>query len=428
MPSEAMNKWFKSHRFALIEKELLRPIKHPMLNDTPLSVQQGQAEVFFLDSKNNERKLLKVFYDHKLPDTSYLKAVSSILPKQKAFRCGTERRVLTSVSIQKSPGGYYSSGLANWVKDSILMPQIQGQDWISVIEAIRNGQVVLYDRQRQLLCVKLANIAKILEANMISHRDFSGGNIFIDLQTLDIYLIDLDSLYHPGLTMPRGTTIGSDGYTAPFVSMDKPHLSYCPLADRFAMTLLCVEFLLINPSSPSFHEGGLFSQTELFQRRGKSISYAESELHKINPGALALFQKACKSRSFQECPSPDDWITICKVPEYCLSVNDLPEATLTLPPKKPVVKVVLPEDPWKNVKGKSVYELIQSSFNRPGTPVCGGNGRNNCCLPVENNPFVLEAPMVGTNSDSNRSVLDKNLEGAPGINITNMWEQIFRKY
>lgn len=428
MSSEVMNKWLKSNRFALIENEPLRPVKHSMLGDSPLSIQQGQAEVFFLENKNNQRKLLKKFYDHKRPDTSYLRTVSSILPKQKAFRCGTERRVLTPVSVQKSPDGYYSSGLADWIKDSVLMPEIQGQDWFSVIEAIRNRQITLEDNQRRLLCLNLVTIGKILEANMISHRDLSGGNIFIDLKTMDIYLIDLDSLYHPSLTIPQGTTIGSDGYTAPFVSMDKPHDSYCPLADRFAMALLCVEFLLINPSSPSYHEGGLFSQKELFQRYGESISYAESKLHQINPGALALFQKASKSRSFHECPPPDDWITICGVPENYLSVNDLPEATLMLPPKKPVVMISLPEDPWKNMKGKSIYELFQPSFNRFDTPVCGGAGRNPCYFPVENNPFSLESPVVGTNSDSDQSIFEENLEVFPSANITNLWEQIFRKY
>jgi len=358
MPSEAMNKWFKSHRFALIENEQLRPVQHPIVKDAVLSIQQGQAEIFYLENKTHERKLLKVFYNHKRPDTSYLRTVSTILPRHTALRCGTERRILTSKSIQKSPDCYHSAGLAKWIHDSILMPQIQGQDWISVIEAIRNKHMVLDAHQRRQLCLNLACITKILESHGISHRDFSGGNIFIDLRTLDIFLIDLDSLYHPYLIMPRGTTLGSDGYTAPFILNETVNSSFCPLADRFAMTILCVEFLLINPSSPSFHEGGLFSQEELCQRHGKTFSYVESELARLHPQALALFQKVSKSHSFQECPSPDDWIAACKIPEYCLSVDTLPEVSLTLPRKQSVVALSLPEDPWKKRKGEMNYEFI----------------------------------------------------------------------
>ena len=321
MPSDVMKTWLRSRRYAWINNEYLKPVKHPVIKDTPLSIRCGQAEVFFLKSKNGDPKILKVFYSNKLPGESYLRAISSVLPKQKAFICGLERQVLSSSSLN-SHQGYHTKALSNFLDNAVLMPQVPGQDWMSLIDEIRGKTVHLSDKQRRLIAFNLAAVTKAMEAGSISHRDYSTGNIYIDFnnQSCQIYLIDLDCPYHPSLHMPANTTIGSDGYMAPFIDLNDASSTYCCMADRFALTVLCVEFLILNPISPLVHEGGIFEQKELFQRYGNTVSYARSELKRTCPEALDLFKRALTSHSFADCPSPDEWMVLCHVPGCCLTI------------------------------------------------------------------------------------------------------------
>ncbi len=348
MPSDIVNNWLNGRKYAQIDSLRLKPREHPTAGGTPLSAQRGQAEAFYLRSENNEFWIAKKFYPNKCPDTDYLNAIGSILPQHKAFRCGTERRVLTSASLKKVTGSYYSKQLADWLENVVLMPQIGGFDWASMTERIRDREVFLSEIERSALCVNLATAVKEMEACSISHRDLSNGNIFVNPRSFEVSLIDFDSLFHPDLPMPAYTTAGSEGYTAPFVEPGDAQSTYCNLADRFALAVLCVEFLILTAESPFYHEGGVFSQEDIDRRNGATVDYAERELRKACPDALELFRRALSAGTFQDCPSPDDWIAIFRDFGCCLSVDDLPEVSFALIETVPVACVALPDNPWNN--------------------------------------------------------------------------------
>jgi len=372
MPSEPIEKWFKSKRYAQIDGQILRPIKHSQIN-APLSVQRGQAETFFLEDKDGKRWVLKIFSSNKCPNVSYLNGVSRILPNNAAFRCGTERKVLSKLSLKKDSSYYHLIKLASELENCILMPQIDGLDWATIADRIRRNETRLNETQRRLLCRNLAEAVELLERNSISHRDLSNGNVFVVPSSLGISLIDFDSVYHHSLPQPSFTTIGSEGYAAPFVDAGNISTSYCELADRFALTALCVEFLVLRPDSPFCHEGGLFTQEDLNNRNGKTISYVQTELRKSYPDALNLFNSAISSRSFGNCPAPADWIGFCENSGACLSVNSLPEITFKKSGTNSVVSVSLPDDPWKK-KGKPNHgNNLQSNYRRKPS-ASGGNG------------------------------------------------------
>jgi serine/threonine protein kinase len=129
------------------------------------------------------------------------------------------------------------------------MPRVNGFDWSTLADEIRDGSVTLNQQQRFTICKNLTRLIELLENSRCCHRDLSCGNIFIDTNTWQVYLIDWDSFYHPSLQMPRATTCGTAGYTAHLVwdngNLD-PRGTWCEHADRYALSLLNVELLLVS--------------------------------------------------------------------------------------------------------------------------------------------------------------------------------------
>ena len=81
MPNEHITRWMKSGKYAKIASMSLRPRKHPTAPDMPLSVQRGQAEVFFLEDPAQKVWILKRFGPGKLPSLEYRRRTGSILPR-----------------------------------------------------------------------------------------------------------------------------------------------------------------------------------------------------------------------------------------------------------------------------------------------------------------------------------------------------------
>ena len=95
MPAEVMQHWFQSTRPARINGARVRPVPHPRLKDTTLSIQKGQAEAHFLIAEDGESWILKKFHAQRGLDRPYLAAVGRLLPSAEGFRSGTERYVLS---------------------------------------------------------------------------------------------------------------------------------------------------------------------------------------------------------------------------------------------------------------------------------------------------------------------------------------------
>jgi serine/threonine protein kinase len=156
-----------------------------------------------------------------------------------------------------------------------------GVDWAALADALREGKAELDPPQRIALCRGLAQLVQALEAAQCAHRDLSSSNVFIEPATLALALIDFDSLFHPSLTMPANTTCGTLGYTAPW-AWRQDQLSgaatWSPAADRYALAILCAEFLLMDVGAALTAEGGMFDQDELRARQGPGVSAALARL------------------------------------------------------------------------------------------------------------------------------------------------------
>lgn len=334
MPCNVVDEWLTSGRSAWIGPHRLRPVEHALAKGKPLSSQKGQAEAFFLIDEGGTGWILKKFRQGCTLASPYLIRVATVLPKDRAFLCGTERQILTPGALQKAKGSHYSKGLDRWLEGTILMPRVRGLDWAGLADEIRDGEIVLEPPLRLTLCRNLARIVELLEAHGCAHRDLSCGNVFIEPGTGEVCLIDFDSLFHPGITMPNATTCGTEGYTAPYAwtngNLD-PGRTWCEGADRYALALLNVEMLLVGRGTKATSEGGIFQQEELKNRSGEGIDSIVAALETHYPEAAPLLLQAIRGRTPTDCPPPGAWNSLFQgVPTAAMNqpkLADLPDLT-----------------------------------------------------------------------------------------------------
>ena len=310
MAAPEVDNWLRSKRRLAVGSVELRPKPHPFLPDTAFSVSRGQAEAFHASAPDNRVWIIKKFHQGQAPDRGYLTAIRGLLPSTSAFASGTDRQLLSAADVT---GSYRPAALVGWLNGTILMPRVNGADWAMVADSLRDGDLTLPVEPRALLCRGLAQAVAALEAVDCSHRDFSSGNVFVVEQSWEIALIDWDSLYHPSLIMPPNTTGGTEGYIAPFVWADasvSAAATWQPRADRFALALLCTEFLVMNEDSRMTGDGGMFDQGDLQARGGATIEAAREALAGVAPDAIPLFERALLAHSYDECPPPEDWLEL----------------------------------------------------------------------------------------------------------------------
>jgi hypothetical protein len=333
--SDLVEHWLASGRFARLNDMQLRPEPHPLLPNTPGRIRRGQADAYPLTSAENRAFMLKKFFGGRSLDGGYLARVQQVLPRTVGFSVGVQRTVLTRDALRLGGDVYWTQALADWLHDTVLMPRLAGGDWSAMADDLRAGRRQLSITQRRALAAALADRVWQLEAYECSHRDLTGANVFVDPSTMSVELIDFDSLYHPSLVMPAGTTCGTPGYLAPFAcgANRDPRITWCAQADRFALALLCVEILVVGPGAPWSGDGGLFDQVHLVQWSGPSIAWARQQLMAAGPDACVAFDRAIASTSFAACPAPGDWLAIVgassvrtatTAPQQVPALDDLP--------------------------------------------------------------------------------------------------------
>jgi serine/threonine protein kinase len=277
----------------------------------PLTARGEQASAYYLIDDNDKGWVLKKFFPETQPDDIYVDAIQTLIPGKPGFESGFEREVLRSSSVSGS--AYVQADFKTWIDGSILMPEVMAITWAELSGSIRQEYTVLSKVERLLLCQKLAEVVGWLEASGLAHRDLSSANVMMDTLSIEIHLIDWDSLYHATLEMPANMTCGTDGYIAPFVKDDgagNAGATWQENSDRFALAMLNVE-LLTARAGASF-SGGLIEQGELQNRAGKGIEAVRDSLRHTFPVAVEFLDAALTARSFADCPSPSDWIDLAE--------------------------------------------------------------------------------------------------------------------
>lgn len=313
MSDDVLSNWVRSGRHAQLNGVQALPQRHHMLPDTPVVIQRAQAKALFLSAKDGARWILKKFHQGRCLDETYLRAVGGVLPQHNGFESGTARKLLVRGDHRRAPGCYYSSDLARWLDGSVLMPRVAGCDWAALADDLRDGSLHLERSQRVTLARSLVELIRELEQAGCAHRDLSSSNVFLDVNTWSVSLIDFDSTYHPSLSMPRATTCGTEGYTPAFVWVSgrpDPATTWRPYADRYAMALLIVEFLITDRNTSQGAEGGAFDQNELRSRSGDTLRRAIDQLKGEFTPVIPLFETTIKSRGCTDGPAPEAWLQL----------------------------------------------------------------------------------------------------------------------
>ncbi|NLX15201.1 MAG: hypothetical protein GXY44_16355 [Phycisphaerales bacterium] len=311
-----VEQWLASHQPARIAGFDLQPVAHPLLPDTPQRIVKGQAAVYFLKDQHDNIWLLKKFTLSRRPTDAYLEQVSKLLPGRASFFTCTQRRILCSDHLDYSYSNYRNHELSDWLTGTILMPKVPGSPWATIADALRENDLKMSLPERLRAALSLAECVQHLEDGGCSHRDLSPGNIFIS-EDQHVYPIDLDSLYHRELPWQTNTTIGTLGFIAPFTRGPTGNydasLSWCPLADRFALAILITELLLVNDSSPPPQgDGSLFAQAQLEQPESEFVRTQIEALAGIHPECGILLWQVLHRQEFGRCPAPQHWRAVLR--------------------------------------------------------------------------------------------------------------------
>jgi hypothetical protein len=299
--------WLQSGRDAMVNSVPLRPRAHPNNRVMPLATSLGQATVFYLDSDRGREWMLKKFNPGRAPDAVYVGAIRALVPRETGFESGSERQCLTGSMI--SPDGYTSAAFAAWIEGTILMPRVRASSWSDFLGGLRDGLTDEDLPARISIAEDVCRKVVALEEGHIAHRDLSATNVMIDDQRV-IHFIDWDSLYAPSLRMPTNTTIGTPGYTAPYMHQagDDPAASWMAGADRFALAVLVLEALAAQRGCAFAGDGCLLEQNEIQARGGATLDAAVAAAGARANHVVALFEKALAAKAPRQCPAPREWL------------------------------------------------------------------------------------------------------------------------
>lgn len=305
---DVIRDWLESGQFISIDNVELLPLAADELPASPAAIKSDRAEVYFLRSSSGQLWVIKKSLSNDFVESQNRASIKTFIPRRPGFEAGYMRRLLDQTSIVTS--AHRNSALATLIDNSILMPAVPGIPWAAISSEILDGGQYLPNESRIRLVRRLSEKIRWLEAQDISHRDFSGSNVCIDLGSSEVHVVGWDAMFHPALLEPEGLSRGTRGYIAPFLNVRgiaDGRYTWVGHADRFALALLNAEVLSISERSPSTGESGLCDQDEIYNRSGPCLDAMIAALKATFPRAAALLDRALKAEDFGRCPSPADW-------------------------------------------------------------------------------------------------------------------------
>lgn len=190
---------------------------------------------------------------------------------------------------------------------AVLMPWLVGKTWSGLmLDQAASARYTV--QQACALAATVAQLLQKLESLHLAHSDIAGGNIWLSPDLKHVQLLDLESLYIPGVPPPPFYSGGTPGYQHHHLG---PRGQWCPEGDRFAGAILLTEMLTWwNPAvraRVADQAETLFQPAELQTNRASCWPEVRNTLWSIRPGLLYLFDQVWSSTSLAECPDLDSW-------------------------------------------------------------------------------------------------------------------------
>jgi serine/threonine protein kinase len=184
---------------------------------------------------------------------------------------------------------------------AMVMPWIEGETWFDML----NKRERLTLDQSRALAESMAWVLYALELNQLAHCDLSSGNVIVDPNMDQVYLVDVEDLYSPWLEPPPMLPAGSAGYQhkqAPSGGQ------WGPLGDRFAGVVLMAEMLgWAHPKVRKEAWGESYFAPGELQQDSPRFDTLLKALQAYHPGFAETFEQAWRSDRLEDCPPLKTW-------------------------------------------------------------------------------------------------------------------------
>jgi hypothetical protein len=358
---------FKPGEEITIEGDSYRVAPHPSAPKLPFAQQGRKGTVYQIVRQRDKHPFaLKVFVQ-RFRDARMLKQAKTLSNYATMPGLAVCRRDVLSKAgfgrktVQKHPD----------LEFAVLMPWSVGRTWFDVL---CSGVQILPSVGIEI-ARRVANILVGLESKGLAHCDVASGNLLVSIDTLDIYLIDVEDMYGSGFDRPSAPPAGSDGYNHRQV---RDQDQWRAAGDRFAGAVIMAEMLCWH--HPAFREsstedGSFFAAEETQDASLPKYTLLLDTLRTLpnvpddaRNGLVALFERAWLSPTLEDCPTLAEWA-----------------ATFDLIPK-PTTQLKLTDDKmaWPVVSWKAIKPAI------PTSPIVGFSGSGN----TGSTTAVLRAPRI----------------------------------
>lgn len=195
---------------------------------------------------------------------------------------------------------------------AVLMRWYQTPTWSDILASPPLSIHYSLLKARHLALASARALASLEEQGM-AHSDLAGNNLLVAPDGREIRLLDLESMYIPGLPVPWRVSYGSPGYQHHHPGT---HGCWCREGDRFAGAILLTEILTwwhpqVRALVPDDADA-LFRPQEL-QVTGTALWHmVRSVLAMFHHNLQALFDRAWASSTLSECPDLAAWEAVLR--------------------------------------------------------------------------------------------------------------------
>ena len=294
----------------------------------------GRAAIYKLHCKEtNTFHALKVFKAGVIDsyDRANFSFFQERLPEMSHF-AWVKQRMLLNPDTDASLIANYPS-----LKNAIIMPWFELRKLDEIRSAILDGSLAITSQKSRHFAQLLAYALAELERQGIAHGDIAYSNILFDWERDELYIIDIEDMYHESLTKPATITKGggTNGYR-----FSDDFTSWSPLADRFAGAIMISEILsLVNDEcNEASAEESYLKQDEIKDRFNEDCDSYRTlyyTIEDINVKWSKLLHQAWNATNLNHIPTLTDWETALGRPT---SLDNLYQQWLVMPEQ-----IIVPE-------------------------------------------------------------------------------------
>lgn len=300
----------------------------------------GRAGIYKLHcQETNTIHALKVFKRGVIDayDQANFEFFQALLPTMSHFAWVKQRLFINTTDDAKLIADYPD------LKNAIVMPWINLMKLDQIREEIISGKIKTTPKKSRHFAQLLAYSLAELERQGVAHGDIASTNILFDWDNDELYIIDIEDMYHASLTKPKNIEKGGG---TPGYRFDKSFTSWSPYADRFAGAIMICEILSLVSAECNEYSGEehYFKQDEIDERFNEDSDRYQALYNEIddqNSKWSQLLDQAWNETHLSKLPTLGEWENALGRPT---NLESLYQQWLVVPEPvvEPIVEKVVP--------------------------------------------------------------------------------------